>query len=278
MSDDVLTCTTPTVSSQVDSVQVEVSTDPNPACNVVSNSTLPYNTFPFYYQSDVAVNVQQSTAMWYSCNPSMQQDCHLWPNIDASVHGLGYYTCLSGFSSQDNQSTSPSYPVWCIRALPVDAGSFYQFTITDPFMKLASFAIRQVPLEHPGYCNRANRAQVWSRIDTMLDYRVFDLYDPTYARGDPIPVNKSTQGRSLIDRIFATSAADVSNLTYMKDALNSIGSRYGFLDLSLVFHIEMDFTLATNYSEERLRLNTPCSLYPAKFGQYSGFYGEKYAR
>mmetsp|Transcript_45077 Transcript_45077/g.141899 ORF Transcript_45077/g.141899 Transcript_45077/m.141899 type:complete len:877 (-) Transcript_45077:118-2748(-) len=276
-SDNVLTCTTPTVSSQFETVQVQVSTDPNPACNVRTNSSLPYNSFSFHYQSDVAVQVQQSSALWYSCNPSAQQSCDVWPNINQSVQSLGYYTCLSGFTSQDKKSTSPAYPVWCIRALPIDAGRFYQFTITDPFMKLASFVVRKVPVEYPGYCNRANLSESWSKIETMLDYRVFDLYDRTYSQGDSIPVDKETQGKRLVDKIFSTAAANASNLTYMKDALNAIGQRYGFLDLSLVFAIEMDFTLAANYSEANLRLSTPCALYPAKFGQYSGFYGERYA-
>jgi hypothetical protein len=47
-------------------------------------------------------------------------------------------------------STSPFYPVWCIRALPLNALANYQFTMTDPFMSTVVFLHRICPQEYPG--------------------------------------------------------------------------------------------------------------------------------
>ena len=101
--------------------------------------------------------------------------------------------------------TSVTYPVWCLRALPVNGASSYFFTLTDPFFNIIASVLRPVPTKYPGYCHRTSHHFGFDKFSHNLDYRYLDLFDKNYTRGkDPVP-GKITQGRNLIDRIWSTT-------------------------------------------------------------------------
>ncbi len=108
----------------------------------------------------------------------------------------------------------------------------------------------------------------------------------------------ATQGRNFIDRLFSTTALDLT-LRYMRDKLHAIaevrrglarthprfdpslmrrcgigGQDYGFLDLSLAFSIELDFTLASGYDRHQHRREIQCAAPPPEHGYFSGNKGD----
>ena len=305
VNDKTLKCISPRAVPEVWDVSVEISVDMNPACSTASDDALGYNRANFVYQTaqsstavpDEGVRNRNVTStpfrlqgVWYKCqtNSTLWNDYHVdcagWFGIsqsmnttktkrDEQINDLGHYTCLGGFYDEYGEDTSVNYPVWCVRALPLNAATSYLFTLTDPFFNTVASIVRPVPTQYPGYCHRTSHHFGWDRLSHNLDYRYFDLFDKNYSRGVAAVPGKVTQGRNLIDRIWSTTAMEFT-IPYMRDVMHEIGEAYGFIDLGTVFSISLDVTLAQAYSEEQLRRQLKCAKPPASFASYSGELGD----
>jgi len=231
IDDKKILCVTPRAKPFVWAATLEISIDMNPACGTREDDPLGYNRVNFVYQTantvtaipaegprnpDVTSTPFRLQGEWNRCDGNISSpyyhDCQEWPGInegdslaDKNVDGLGYYSCLGGMYDENGTSTSVKYPVWCLRALPVNAAGSYFFTLTDPFFNIIASVLRPVPKEYPGYCHRTSHHFGFDRLSHNLDYRYFDLFDKNYTRGKaPVP-GKITQGRNLIDRIWSTT-------------------------------------------------------------------------
>lgn len=89
-----------------------------------------------------------------------------------------------------------------------------------------------------------------------------------------------TQARNLIDRIFSTPHMQLLkpingvSMEYMRNVMHRVGDKYGFIETSLAFKIEMHFTVARVYTEKAYRGANQCSMPAAGYGMYSGFPGD----
>jgi hypothetical protein len=231
IDDKKIMCITPRAKPFVWDATLEISIDMNPPCGTRDDDLLGYNRLSFVYQTantvaaipaegprnpDVTSTPFRLQGNWTRCDGNISSpyynDCQEWPGInegdspaDTNLDGLGYYSCLGGMYDEYGTATSIKYPVWCLRALPVNAASSYFFTLTDPFFNIVASVLRPVPTKYPGYCHRTNHHFGFDRLSHNLDYRYFDLFDKNYTRGKaPVP-GKITQGRNLIDRLWSTT-------------------------------------------------------------------------
>ena len=313
ISDKMLKCISPRTVLQVWDVKLQISVDMNRACSTPADDKKRYNEFDFIYQTDdtetaipaeaprsadvTSVNpFHRLQGIWHKCqtNSSLPHfvDCAMWSGLskndtfnketkehdpalrDSKINNLGHYSCLAGFADERGVQTDNKYPVWCIRALPVNAASSYIFTLTDPFHNIVMSALRPVPRNYPGFCHRTNHHFGWQKMSHNLDYRYFDLRDKNYSYGsEPVP-GKITQGRNLIDRLWSTSAMHYT-ASYMRKEMHAIGEKYGFIDLGTIFSISFDFTLAQTFDEKALRRNQKCARPQADGALYSGELGDE---
>jgi len=298
VDDKTLKCVSPRAVPEVWDAQVQVAVDMNRACSTTSDDPLKYNQMQFVYQTDRSATAIPPEAVrdrnvhnapyrlqgeWIECIANTTEQKHIcfgWPGISedqdkhAKVPNLGYYSCLGGFYSEDRQDASVKYPVWCLRALPLNGATSYLVTFHDPFLNTAASIVRPVPTKYPGFCHRTNHHFGWDKMSLNLDYRYFDLHDKNYSRGDiPVP-GKITQGRNLIDRLWSTTAIHFT-IPYMRDVMHRIGEKYGFIDVGTVFSISFDITLAQTFDEKQLRRNQRCAKPPATFAPYSGELGDE---
>ena len=231
VDDQKLLCVTPRAKPMVWDAYVEISVDMNPPCGSRGDDVMGYNKLKFVYQTknsdteipaeaprdpDVTSTPFRLQGTWTRCDSNISSpyyhDCQDWPGVnegdeknDEKIDGLGYYSCLGGMYDEYGTPTSVTYPVWCLRALPVNGASSYFFFLTDPFFNIIASVLRPVPTKYPGYCHRTSHHFGFDKFSHNLDYRYFDLFDKNYTRGkDPVP-GKITQGRNLIDRIWSTT-------------------------------------------------------------------------
>jgi hypothetical protein len=315
ISDKVLTCVTPpAIKGKATKVaKVQIAVDLNPACSTdVDDATNQYNQVDFVYQTtgtdyeipgpEIPVNQTPTTAPhrlegpWDACffdgveyseknitAVALSSKCTGWPGMSPShIDRLGYISCLPGFNSVPRQDTAypgnptdARYPVWCIRALPLNAMANYQFTIVDPFFETIAFLHRVCPQNHPGFCHRTEHERPWGRFSRDLDYRRFDFFDRSYFKGAtlPEPISKETQGRNLIDRVWSTTAAQ-RIFPYMRAFLHEIGEAYGFIALGIALNIDIDFTLATSFDLTRMRRTKSCAKASPRATRSSGEAGD----
>mmetsp|Transcript_19225 Transcript_19225/g.39212 ORF Transcript_19225/g.39212 Transcript_19225/m.39212 type:complete len:1366 (-) Transcript_19225:114-4211(-) len=295
ISDTVLTCVTPKALVEVENCTVQTAVDVNGPCSSVDDDIHSYNKIPFLYQTDLTraavppaeeccnddpkATPHRVEGEWDKCRANWTDpvgiNCSGLPGVSDVAAGLGYFSCLGGFKTRDGRNTTGiDYPVWCIRALPMNSAKHYAFTVFDPFFKVTGFALRKVPLNYPGRCHRTNHHVPWVRWTEPIDYRLFDVTDRTYFRGRNLPnAAKVTQGRNLIDRLWSSTALDLT-IPYMRDVMHRIGEEYGFLDLRLAFSIQMDFTIASGYGSHQHRRQIKCAKPNPKHGNFSGDKGD----
>ena len=291
IDDKTLKCITPRVQPEVWDVKIQISVDANRACATKPDSTLLANQMDFVYQTsntraqippeaprdrDVTSTPFRLQGKWTRCNNITNgSTCGAWPGQGAG--DLGHYSCLPGFYDWGGKTTSIEYPVWCIRALPLNGASSYFFSLTDPFFNIIASAVRPVPEKYPGYCHRTNHHFGWDKLSHKLDYRYFDLFDKNYSRGARALSGKVTQGRNLIDRLWSTTALNLT-IPYMRNKMHTIGEKYGFIDLGTSFSIALDFTLAQTFDEKAYRRNLRCAKPVPTFQAYSGDIGDDDAK
>ena len=256
LDDQNIFCIAPKPAQDAFSATVEISVDGNDPCNSDVYNGLTYNSPIFYYTNDntpmslaaapltpatVSADPRQPghrlDGTWIYCGGGDQ--CLGYPNSPTDIAEFGYFMCLPGFSDKNGNPTNIKYPVWCIRALPLNAAASYQFTMTDSLGYFSHFQNTPSPELHPGYCHRQLFDMEWSVMLQDLDYRLFDMFDESYDYGTE-PRNNSnltggyypTQARNLIDRIFSTPSFQMLkgvrltsgyNMEYMRDELHRIG-------------------------------------------------------